>query len=61
MQRSVGLSPDVIEFVEEHRGAFSFSAFIEYLIREGIVGVTGEERSGDGRDAKKRKAVIRVR
>lgn len=35
-QRSIGLNSDITRFVEEHRGSFSFSAYTEYLIREGI-------------------------
>lgn len=61
MQCSIGLSEEVKGFVEEYRGALSFSAFAEYLIREGIRSLNAEGLLKVADDAKPRKTLIKIR
>ena len=35
-RRTVSLSPEFIDFIEDHRGSFSFSSYLEYLCWEGV-------------------------
>jgi hypothetical protein len=58
-QRSIGLSDELIRFIEEHRGNFSFSAYVEYLCREGIRSLNIEQ--GKVGEPIARRAVIRAR
>ncbi len=58
-QRSVALSPELITFIEEHRGNFSFSAYVEYLCREGVRSL-GLEQSKVGEPVARR-AIIKAR
>ena len=64
-QRSIGLSSDIIRFVEEHRGSFSFSAYTEYLIREGIHSLQAKSKPEagveEGTRIESRRAIIRAR
>jgi len=59
-RKSVSLSVDVIEFIERNRGHLSFSAFAEFLIREGIRIVEGGEEEVEG-IGEPRRRIIRVR
>jgi len=59
-QRSVGLSLDLIRFIEDNRGAFSFSAYVEYLCWEGIRSLIGE-KTEEKKDVEPRRTLIRVR
>jgi hypothetical protein len=59
-QKSIGLSPDVIDFIERNRGHLSFSAFAELLIREGMRILKGEEEEVEG-IGEPRRRIIRVR
>jgi hypothetical protein len=56
----VSLSVDVIEFIERNRGHLSFSAFAEFLIREGIRILKGGEEEVEG-IGEPRRRIIRVR
>ena len=51
-QRSIGLSPEIIEWIEKHRGHLSFSAFAELLIREGIKSISSssEPKKAEGEE-----------
>ena len=35
-QRSVGLSEDIIKYIEKNKGPFTFSAYLEYLCWKAI-------------------------
>jgi len=59
-RKSVSLSVDVIEFIERNRGHLSFSAFAEFLIREGIRILKGGEEEVEG-IGEPRRRIIRVR
>lgn len=62
IKRSVSLTSRCVEFVDANRGAFSFSAYLEYLCWEGAIAVTEEGRAGGERDGvKPRRAMVRAR
>jgi len=58
-QRSVGLTPPLIKFIEDNRGSFSFSSYLEYVCWEGIRSLTGVKE--EEKHVEPRKALIRVR
>ena len=61
-QCSIGLSTDVIEFIERNKGGFSFSAYTEYLLRESMKRMQRRGlRVEDEAYAEPRRAVIRAR
>lgn len=62
-KRSVSLTPRCVEFVETNRGAFSFSAYLEYLCWEGAHSLTGDRDASAemGEDARPRRAMVRIR
>lgn len=62
-QRSIGLSHEIIEWIEKNRGHLSFSSFTELLIRRGIETIEGSskpvELRGEAREPRRRIIVAR--
>ena len=61
VRRTVCISEETEKFIEGHRGAFSFSAYTEYLLREAIGTVMKDTAREEEGYARPRRAVIRVR
>ena len=61
VRRTVCISEETEKFIERHRGAFSFSAYTEYLLREAIGAVMKDTAGEERADARPRRAVLRVR
>lgn len=53
--RSVALTPELVQAVENRRGVFSFSAYLEHLCWKGIQSLEKEE------EPVARRAIIRAR
>lgn len=60
-QRSVGLSEDIIKYIEKNKGPFTFSAYLEYLCWKAIRDSSRDSDEENVRDkAHAKRAILRT-